>query len=103
MKEIKKIYPFSLAKIFSGVYASLGFVCSIFFAIIVMSNIIYQESFDGSVLAVLFFHIGGGVLVGLVVALIFGIIGLIFGYILGALYNFFASHLGGIKIDLGEK
>ncbi len=100
MKEIKKIKNLSLANITAVVYGLIGFFIALGVAISAMTNIIIQKDFEGSVIVVTLFNIGTGILLGLVVAIVTGILGWIIGFISAVLYNMFAVRLGGIKVEL---
>lgn len=102
MTEIKKIKNISLANIIGAIYACIGFFVSLILAILVGGNIISQSSFVGSGIAVIFFHIGAGVLFGILTAAITGAFGWVAGFIIASIYNLVARKIGGIKIEIDE-
>lgn len=100
MKEIKNINKVSLAKITALIYGFVGFFVSLIVAILVMSNIIINRDFAGSVILVTLFNTGAGLLLGILAALLTALIGWMIGYVTAGIYNIFASKAGGIKIEL---
>jgi hypothetical protein len=100
VKEIKNINKVSLAKITALIYGLVGFFVSLIVAILVMSNIIINRDFAGSVILVTLFNTGAGLLLGILAALLTALIGWMIGYVTAGIYNIFATKAGGIKIEL---
>ncbi len=89
MKELKKIDPMSYA-IFSGAAGVFfGFVAALF-------GLLFSSALAGLDGA------GFGILGLIMLPLTYGIGGFIGGYIGGFFYNFIASKVGGIKIELKD-
>jgi hypothetical protein len=89
MKEIKRIIPASLAKVFGALYGLLGLIAGFIFLII-------------SLIAVVSGHPGGlfGFIAVVLIPLIYGVLGLVLGYLMALLYNFVAKKVGGIKFEI---
>lgn len=102
MTEIKAINKISLAKITALIYGLVGFFIALIVAISTMANIMLQKDFSGSVVLVSLFNMGAGLLLGVLASLVTALIGWLIGYIIAAVYNWFASKVGGIKIELTE-
>lgn len=102
MKEIKAINKNSLAKITALIYGLVGFFMALLVAISTMANIMLEKDFSGSVVLVTLFNIGAGLLLGVLASLITALIGYFLGYITAAVYNWFASKAGGVKVELTE-
>jgi len=102
MKEIKKIKKTSLANVTAIIYGLIGFFVSVGIAISAMANIVLQKDFSGSIIIVMLFNIGSGILIGLIFSIIIGCFGWIIGYIFAGIYNSFVRRVGGIKIELVE-
>ena len=102
MKEVKKIDKFSLAKIVALFCGIDGFILAFIVSILMIINIIRQPDFAGSVILVILFNFGIGLLLVILLSLIFAGIGWIAGWLMAIFYNIFALKFGGIKIDLVE-
>ncbi len=91
MKQIIKVGILSVAKIYALIYAVIGLVIGAIYGLIF-----------GIVLPAPMNWIAGiGFLLGLPV--LFGIMGFVCGLICAALYNWLASKIGGIEIELKDK
>ena len=95
MQEIKKLDVFSVALILGALYAVLGFVMGIIFAVIGGTALGLAE---GPGWLGLFF----GALAIIFLPILYGALGLVFGAIIAFLYNVLAGWLGGIKMELVE-
>jgi len=102
MKEIKSFKKSTLANTVGVIYCLVGFFMAIGIAISAMINIIMQKNFTGSILVVILFNIGTGLLVGLIVAFVTAVIGWVIGFVIAGVYNIFAKRFGGIVFELGE-
>jgi len=89
MKKITRINPKSLAKVFGALYAIMGFIGGLIFALI---GIVTAASGQ----------MGGlfGLVSLLLLPLLYGMMGLVFGYITALLYNLIAKKIGGVEIEL---
>lgn len=100
-REIKKVDPFSLAKVLGVLYALLGVIIGLMFAGIgsILSNSPLAET-DETAQTIMrtFFGIGGIIFF----PILYGIIGLVAGVITAALYNVVARWVGGVMIEVGE-
>ena len=102
MKEIKTINKISLAKITALIYGLAGFFMALAVAISTMANIMTQRDFSGSVILVSLFNMGAGLLLGVLSSLVTALIGWLIGYITAGVYNWFASKVGGVRIELTD-
>lgn len=102
LREIKNVHKKSLANIMALIYGLAGFFIALAVALSTMANIMMQKDFAGSVILVTLFNLGAGLLLGVLSSLITALIGWLVGYITAAVYNWFASKAGGIKIELAE-
>ena len=102
MKEVKSINKFSIAKVMGVFYGIIGFITSIILAALVGGNIISQGGFLGSATAIMLFHLGSGVLLGLLSFIVTGAIGWVIGFFTGAIYNCLAKRVGGIRVEMVE-
>jgi len=100
MQEIKRIKNITLARVVAVFYAIVSFLVTIVVAISAIVNIITQGDFTGSIAVVIFFNLGGGVLLGLVASILIGSFGWIIGYISAVFYNLFARKYGGLKVEI---
>ncbi len=108
MFVLKKIGVMSLAKMMAVLYAAIGFIVGIFFALFASlfmalsvmpvggsaagGNALMPGAFAGlGVLAIILFPVG------------YAIMGFIGGAITAWLYNVIAGHVGGISIELEEQ
>jgi len=96
MYEIKRIEPFSLARMTGLITAGVYFAGSLLvtFVVVGFGGIrSFNNLFD--------IGVGAGSLFGLVVFTLVGaIVGYVGGIVTGFLYNFIAEHLGGIKLNI---
>ncbi len=95
LREIKRIDPFSLGKIYGLTGAVVGLVIGILLSIVHM--IVGAAAGEIAALSSLF-----GGMAFLLVPIFYGIVGFLGGIIAGIIYNICASWVGGIKIELME-
>ncbi|MEB2774965.1 DUF3566 domain-containing protein [Algoriphagus sp. D3-2-R+10] len=96
MVKIEKIGVSSAAKIYGLTLGILGFVIGIFYALFfsIFSGIIGDElPVSGA---------GLGIGMAIVFPIIYGIMGFIIGALGAVIYNFVASKIGGLEIQLSE-
>jgi Transmembrane domain of unknown function (DUF3566) len=99
-RELKKVDPFSLAKVLGILYALLGVIIGLLFAAwgSVMSDLYMDGSDEATKTILSFFGIGSIIFF----PILYGIIGLVAGVITAALYNLVARWVGGVMIEVGE-
>ena len=102
MQEIKQINKVSLAYITALIFGLSAFFIVIAASIFTIANIIMQKDFVGSVIMVVLFNIGAGLLLGVLASLIAVIFGWLIGCLAAMVYNIFARRAGGIKIELAD-
>ena len=100
---LRRVDPFSVAKVFAIVQASFGLLigaCLSAFSLLAgfASNALSQGSPIPGWIGPLF---GMGAVIAL--PIFYGVIGFISGLIGGALYNFFASMGGGIRVEFDRE
>lgn len=93
MQEIKRLDVLSVALILGALYAILGFIMGLFFALIGGA---FRTTADIPGAFGLFFGVAAIVLF----PILYGVIGFVFGAIVSFLYNILAARIGGIKIEL---
>lgn len=95
--EIKRIGLVSAFKFFGGMFLVLGVILGLFSGILVnFMNI--QVLSNVPVMG----KLSGGLLAGIIFGIIYGLAGGIVYVIMAVMYNFFASIIGGIKVDISE-
>jgi hypothetical protein len=98
---VKRIEPFSLAKLMGVLYAGIGLIIGVVVALIAMAGMSMGAALEqeGSAMAPLFGAVFG---VGAIVFLpiLYGIFGFIGGLIGSFLYNVAAGIVGGLEIDV---
>ncbi|MFC5626107.1 hypothetical protein [Algoriphagus winogradskyi] len=93
MVQIEKIGVSSAAKIYGLTLGILGFVIGIFYAL-------FFTAFSG----LLGEGMGGlGLIMVIVFPIMYGVIGFIVGALGAVIYNFVASKLGGLEIQLSKE
>jgi hypothetical protein len=95
---LKRIDPFSVAKVAGIMYGLLGLLIGAIFALVSLFGAALGSAFDESGQA----WIGGLFGVGAVIFLpiLYGIFGFIGGLIISALYNVAAGMAGGVQVEL---
>ena len=94
MTTIKKIHPWSFAKVYCITMAIVGFVFGLFFALVSKlapqnAGLLYPESI--SLMAII------------VLPILYGLMGLVIGAISAWLYNLAAKFVGGIEVEFDKK
>jgi hypothetical protein len=98
MMVIRKIGVVSAAKIFGALYAGLGLVFGVIFALFSMvAGLATMSQSEGGPPAGLGAIFGVGAIV--LFPILYGVIGLIGGALSAALYNLFANMVGGLEIE----
>ncbi|SFA88717.1 hypothetical protein [Algoriphagus aquimarinus] len=97
MVKIEKIGISSAAKIYGLTLGGLGFVIGIFYALFfsIFSGLLGNEMYS--------YGLGLGVGMAIVFPILYGIIGFIVGALGAIVYNFVASKIGGLEIQLSEE
>ncbi|WP_339874714.1 hypothetical protein [uncultured Algoriphagus sp.] len=95
MVKIKKIGVSSAAKIYGLTLGALGFVIGIFYAIFLsaFSGILGSSMNLGAI----------GLIMPIVFPIMYGIIGFVVGALGAVIYNFVASKIGGLEIQLSKE
>jgi hypothetical protein len=95
--ELKRVGPWSTAKVLGTMYAAMGLIFGALFACIALvGGSIARESSEAGAFGALF---GVGAIV--MFPLFYGIGGAVFGALSAWLYNIFAGMVGGIELQLG--
>ena len=98
MKEIKRIDPVSIGKIYG---LSLAFFGLIIGGIISLTTMVAGASGAfGSGLGLMSGVFGGAAVIA--VPLFYGVMGFLVGIVGGAIYNVIASMIGGIKVEFSD-
>lgn len=92
-KVIRRIDPWSMAKMYALGLGLLGFVLGLIIAIFSVAL--------GSMSGMAFFAFGVAAVI--VLPILFGIIGLVAGALTAVVYNLIAGHFGGIEIEVDNK
>ena len=97
---IKRVSPFSAAKIGGVLYALLGLVLGAGISLVMMAfggaaSMASEDSGGGAIMGAMF---GAGAII--VLPIVYGVCGFIFTLISAALYNPAAKITGGIEIDV---
>lgn len=95
--EISKIDPISLGKISAIMYAVIGIVMLLVYA----PFMLILAGLQGGTSIVV--TIVGGIVFGIFGIVFYAGLGFVFGMLSGYLYNYAASKMGGIGIDLKER
>jgi uncharacterized membrane protein len=95
--QLKRIGPFSLARLAAGLYGAIGLFLGACFALaaLVGMTIAHDASAANPVVGLVF---GVGAIVFL--PLIYGVLGAVMALVIAALYNFLAGWLGGVELTL---
>ncbi len=92
-RVIKRIDPWSLAKIYSLGLGLIGFVLGLIIAIFSLAL--------GSMSGMAFFAFGVAAII--VLPILFGLVGLVAGALTAVVYNLIAQHFGGIEVEVESK
>ena len=99
---LKHIGVWSVARIAGAIYAALGLLGGLFFALISLAGAGLAGAMESHDMPAFFPAIFG---VGAIILfpILYGVIGLVFGALSAALYNLFAGMVGGIELDLQSR
>ena len=94
--ELKRLGPWSVARVCGALYAAMGLIVGALFACITLlgRTVAPRSGDDGAVFGALF---GAGAIVLLPV--FYGVLGVVFGALSAWLYNVFAGMVGGIEVQ----
>src|SRR4030067_2628526 len=95
---LKKIGPFSLAKIGGIIYAVLGLLVGIFISMLAVLGGFASSLTSESSSPIIGMFLGVGAII--ILPIFYAILGFIIGAIVAWLYNVFAGVVGGIELDL---
>ena len=97
--ELKRVGPWSVARVFGTMYAAMGLIFGALFACIALlgGSIARQNGDENAVFGALF---GVGAIV--LLPLFYGVCGVVFGALTAWLYNVFAGMVGGIEVELEQ-
>jgi hypothetical protein len=95
---LKRIGPFSVAKIGGIIYAVLGFVVGIFVSFFAMLGVFANAMTSDGPGALFGIFFGVGAIIFLPIC--YGLLGFVMCAITAWLYNIFAGVVGGIEVDL---
>ena len=93
---LKSIGVFSMAKMLGTLYAVIGFIIGLLFALLSMIGAGFASQDGGGAFIGLIFGVGGII----ILPVFYGVLGFIGGALMSALYNFIAGMAGGIELDL---
>lgn len=102
MKRLKRIDPWSAARVLGALYAMVGVLVGLFAACFTMVGVGAQSEVAGFGASDAAALSGLGVFAILVFPVIYGIIGLIAGVVISSLYNIVAGWTGGFEIELSN-
>lgn len=91
---IKRVRPLSAAKVLSVIYATAGLIGGAILSFMALTGATFATK-DESFFGMLF-----GTAAVIAMPILYGVIGFIGGFITAALYNFIASGVGGIEIEV---
>jgi hypothetical protein len=91
---LRSIGVMSMAKMMGTLYAVIGFLIGLLFAMLSMVGAGFAQ--DGSGFFAMMMGVGGVI----ILPIFYGVIGFIAGVIGSALYNLIAGMAGGIELDL---
>ena len=97
---LRRVDPWSAAKITGAVYAGIGIFLGVIFALmsIVGAGVAQISETQGEFPPLLGALFGVGAIV--LVPLLYGALGLISGALVAALYNFCSRYVGGLEVEL---
>lgn len=95
---VKRVGPFSLAKVFGALYCLFGLILGAILALLSLVGAGIGAAASGSNEPFLGAIFGVGAVIFL--PIVYGIMGLIGGLLTGALYNLVAGMVGGVELDL---
>ncbi len=101
--QIKRIGALSAGKVTGALYALIGLIFGVIFALFSLLGIVIgslaSASFDSST-AALFSGVGVAIASVIFLLVLYGILGFISGLISAFLYNVVAGLIGGIEVDV---
>jgi hypothetical protein len=97
MKTLKRIEPLQLGKIAGAFYGLISLIFVPFILLFAVIGGLAAHAQNGPAVP---FTIGAGVMMALFMPVLYAGMGFIFGIIGACLYNFLASRLGGIQVDV---
>ena len=92
---LKRIAPLSCARIAGFLYALLGLLVGAIASLFAVAGGFASEKSAGPIIGLLF---GAGAVI--ILPVFYGCIGFVFAFLGAAVYNFLASRVGGIELDL---
>ncbi len=95
MQEIKKFDVFSVSKVFAIIFAIIGLIAGLFFAVFSIAA--------GAIVDFGGFGASFGVLGIIIFPIIYGVMGFVMGAIGALIYNLVAAWIGGVEIEFKEK
>jgi len=93
---LKSIGVFSMAKMLATLYAVIGFLIGLIFALLSMVGAGLASSDGGGAFFGLIFGVGAVI----ILPILYGFFGFIGGALMSALYNLIAGMAGGIELEL---
>jgi hypothetical protein len=93
---IRRIGPWSVARIYGALSAVMGLLAGVVFALISTAGAAFAPAGEQEGIMGLMFGVGAVV----VLPVFYGILGLIVGALGAVLYNLFAAAVGGIELDI---
>jgi hypothetical protein len=98
--KIRHVGPLSVGKILGVIYAGMGLLIGLFFAMISMVGAAAAAQQQG--FAAGFPPVALGIAAIFFAPLFYGVLGFLGGLLTATLYNIAAGFIGGIEIDLGQ-
>jgi hypothetical protein len=95
---IKRVNPLSVAKIAAVLYAGIGVLVGLVFALIGMAGLATQFGAERHAPAIMGAFFGLGALIAL--PILYGVMGFVFTLIAAALFNVAARITGGVEIEV---
>jgi hypothetical protein len=95
---IKRIGPLSVAKIAAVLYAGIGLLIGVAFALLGMAGLGNRLSEDGSTIPMMGLFFGVGAIV--ILPICYAIMGFVITLISAGLFNLAAGVTGGVEIDV---
>lgn len=95
--ELKRIGPWSVAKVFGATNAAMGLIFGALFALMALvgAGVAGRSGNEDAMFGALF-----GVGAVIVLPIFYGVMGVVFGALSAWLYNVFAGVVGGIEVQL---
>ena len=94
--EVKRVGPWSVAKVCGTMYAAMGLIFGALFACVALiGGSLAPQNSGGAA-----FGAGFGVGAIVVFPVVYSVLGVVFGALSAWLYNVFAGMVGGIEIEL---